>query len=106
MKPWRLPALLGHYVVDLVRSNLVLAREIVRLRPRLVAGIIAVDVAVTGWRLLLLTNLVTLTPGTLSLDVSPDGTRLYVHVLDREDPQRARASVLALQERIREVFGP
>ncbi|HOQ90014.1 MAG TPA: Na+/H+ antiporter subunit E, partial [Candidatus Hydrogenedentes bacterium] len=34
----------------------------------------------------LLANLITLTPGTLSVDVSPDRTSLYVHTMFAEDP--------------------
>lgn len=105
MKLWKLPWLLAYYAVDLVRANLVLAGEVLRPGHRLVAGIVGVDVQVSGWRLLLLTNLVTLTPGTISLDTSPDGSRLYVHVLDRRTPDHGRASVHELQGRIVEVFG-
>lgn len=106
MSVLKLPWLLIHYLVDLVRSNLMLAHEVVRPRQRLVAGIVGVDIQVSGWRLLLLTNLTTLTPGTISLDISPDGELLYVHVLAPESPETARASVLELQRRVVEVFGP
>lgn len=105
MKPWKLPWFLALYLVDLFRANLTLAHEVLRIRPRLVSGIIGVDVEVTGWRLVLLTNLITLTPGTVSLDVSDDGHRLYVHVLDPVHPYEARESVRRLQDRVTEVFG-
>jgi multicomponent Na+:H+ antiporter subunit E len=36
---------------------------------------------------------VTLTPGSLSLDVSPDGTCLYVHAMFVEDPNRLRMDI-------------
>lgn len=106
MKPWKLPWFLAVYTVDLVRSNLTLAAEVLRPQQRLVSGIVGVDITVTGWRLVLLTNLVTLTPGTVSIDVSDDGRRLYVHALDRVHPHEVRASVGQLQARITEVFGP
>jgi len=35
----------------------------------------------------LLTSLLTLTPGTLSVDVSEDRRLLYVHALDCSDPE-------------------
>ena len=46
----------------------------------------------------LLANLITLTPGTLSVDVSDDRKTLFVHAIDCSDPEqdaarhRARAS--------------
>lgn len=105
MSAWKLPWFLAIYLVELVHANLTLAREVLRVRPRLVSGIIGVDVEVAGWRLVLLTNLVTLTPGTVSIDVSDDGHRLYVHVLDPVHPDEARDTVRRLQARITEVFG-
>lgn len=40
-------------------------------------------------------NLVTLTPGTTSLEVSPDRRTLYVHCLDTPDPQ---ATIQAMKD--------
>ncbi|TXK89118.1 Na+/H+ antiporter subunit E, partial [Parageobacillus sp. SY1] len=34
------------------------------------------------WEITVLSNLITLTPGTLVVDVSEDGNTLYVHALD------------------------
>ena len=36
--------------------------------------------------ILLVTNLISLTPGTLSLDISPDRKSLSVHVMFLDDP--------------------
>lgn len=41
----------------------------------------------------LLANLITLTPGTLSVDVSEDRRFLYVHALDCADPVGARRDI-------------
>lgn len=38
-----------------------------------------------AWRVALLADLVTLTPGTTSLHVSPDRKTLYVHVMNLSD---------------------
>ena len=52
-------------------------------------GIIAVPLdAKTDVEITLLANLVSLTPGTISLDVSDDRSVLYVHAMFVEDPQR------------------
>jgi multicomponent Na+:H+ antiporter subunit E len=40
-----------------------------------------------------LANLITLTPGTLSLDVSDDRSVLYVHGMFVEDPQQMREQI-------------
>ena len=52
-----------------------------------------------------LANLITLTPGTLSVDVSPDRSALYVHVMDLGDRRRfTRAIKQGLERRVLEVM--
>ncbi len=41
----------------------------------------------------LLANSITLTPGTLTMDVSPDGRTLYIHTLDISDPEEVREGI-------------
>jgi multicomponent Na+:H+ antiporter subunit E len=38
----------------------------------------------------LLANAMTLTPGTMSVELSPDGKTLYVHVMDMESADEVR----------------
>ena len=47
----------------------------------------------------MLANLITMTPGTLSLDISPDRKTLYVHAMYIRDPE-------ALRRDIQENFEP
>ena len=51
-------------------------------------GIISMPLTVKReMEILLLTNLISLTPGTLSLDVTEDGETLYIHAMFADDPQ-------------------
>jgi multicomponent Na+:H+ antiporter subunit E len=53
----------------------------------------------------LLANLITLTPGTLTVDVSNDRRLLYVHAIDCPDVEAARRDIANGFERlIREAF--
>jgi len=53
----------------------------------------------------LLANMITLTPGTTSLDVSPDRTLLYVHALFGSDPEGVKAGIdEAFARTIREIW--
>jgi multicomponent Na+:H+ antiporter subunit E len=53
----------------------------------------------------LLANLITLTPGTLSLDVSPDGRTLYVHTIATSGPDELRRAIRdGFESRILAVF--
>jgi len=52
-----------------------------------------------------LANAITLTPGTLSLDVSPDGKTLYVHAMYAPDLEAARRAIQdGLGRRVREMY--
>jgi multicomponent Na+:H+ antiporter subunit E len=66
------------------------------LRP----GIVAVPLeASTDAEITLLANLITLTPGTLTLDVSTDRRTLYVHAIHVGDPEDFRRNLKASFER-------
>lgn len=50
-------------------------------------------------------NMITLTPGTTTLDVSDDNTLLYVHALDAPDPQKAISDMKSsLETSVQEVL--
>ena len=69
-------------------------------------GIVAVPLDLTSDAgITVLANLITLTPGTLSLDVSPDRRTLWVHALDVADPDAFRREVKeGFERRVKEVF--
>ncbi len=94
------------FAVDLVASSLEVAREVLSRRPRLREGIVAVPIhcptRVLG---MLVANMVSLTPGTLTVDVADGGRTLYIHVLRLRDPGAVRASVQALERRAVAAFG-
>lgn len=101
-----------YFLFQLVKSNLIIAWEIVTPGSRLNRAIIAVPLHVaTAGIVTLVGNSVTLTPGTLTIDVhdaDPEaGTPaiLYVHVLQVGDIDSARASVLKLERLAVKAFG-
>lgn len=87
------------FLYDLVVSSVRVARDVVRPFPRNTPGIVAVPLrAETETEILLVSSLVTLTPGSLSLDLSPDGRTLYVHGMFVEDPEDLRREVREVLE--------
>ncbi len=53
----------------------------------------------------LLANMITLTPGTLSVDVSDDKKILYVHAIDCSDPEANRRDIAnGFERKIKEAF--
>jgi len=69
-------------------------------------GILAVPLdAQSDAEITLLANLLTLTPGTLSLDVSPDRRFLYVHIMYITDADATRRRIKdGFERRVLEVL--
>ena len=102
----RLPGFLLYFLKEVVVANLKVAAAVVAPRGRLRPAIVAVPLAVDrDAEIALLANLITLTPGTLSLDVSPDRRTLYVHAMAVTSPDELRREVRdGFERRILEVF--
>lgn len=90
--------------VSAVRVAIIVLTPNIRgaLRP----GIVAFPLHVTTDReITLLANLITLTPGTLSVDVSEDRRVLYVHVLNLRDRDALIAEIAnGFERKVQEVF--
>ena len=86
-------------VVDLARSTVSVAREILTPTDYTEEGIVAVDVPpTTRSHLLLLIVAVTVTPGTAVVDADPDRGRLYLHLLHLDRADATVEHVLELAE--------
>lgn len=94
------------FVAELAKSTVATIRAVLgapeRLRPAILG--VPLDVRSAGGTVLF-ADMVTLTPGTTSLEVSADGRTLYVHVLDAPDHEAAIAGMKStLEARAREVL--
>jgi multicomponent Na+:H+ antiporter subunit E len=96
------------FVVQLVGANVLLAREVLRRRSRLRTGVVACPLRTSSSRLTtVITNMIALTPGTMTVEVRDDPRTLYVHVLKLDDDvETVRASVRDLESRVLAAFGP
>lgn len=87
----KLPASVGFavfIVYQLILANLRVAYDVITPGPNRSPAVIGVPLDVTtDAEIMLLANLITLTPGTLSLDVSPDRKTLYIHAMFADDPE-------------------
>ncbi len=94
------------FVVALVQANLRVAYEVLTLAHTMRPGIVAIPLDVkTDAAITLLANLITLTPGTLSLDVSADRRVLYVHTMYVDDVEQFRREIKeGFERRVMEVF--
>jgi len=94
----------GFYLWELVLANLRVARAVLSVKPKLAPAVIAIplearsDLAIT-----LLANLITLTPGSLALDISTDRSVMYVHTMQAEDFDQVRLDIKELETRVLQV---
>ena len=94
------------FLKELALSAWTVALTVLKPRMDIKPGIFAFPLTVDrDFEITLLANLITLTPGTLSVDVSEDGRTLYVHALDCSNPQAARKAIAeGFERRIMEAF--
>lgn len=83
---WRAFALVVFFFRELIASNVKVAMIVASPRYHIRPGIVGVPLdARSDAEITLLANLITLTPGTMSVDVSEDRRTLYVHGMDVAD---------------------
>ncbi len=100
---WRAPALGLAFLRDLAVSSVQVAAAVLAPRGRVAPRFVTVplkgdesDVEIT-----LIANYITLTPGTLTVDVSPDRRTLLVHaLLAGDDSAGVRAEVAGIERRV------
>ena len=102
----RAVGLIAFFGWELVLSNLRVAADVLRPRLRVKPAVVAIPLDDdTNVEITLLANLITLTPGTLSLDVSDDRRVLYVHSIHVDDVEEFRRGIKRdFEYRVREVF--
>jgi len=93
------------FLYDLIVSSVEVVWDVLTPTHKARPGIIAVPLTVTReMDVLLVTNLISLTPGTLSLDVSEEDNMLYIHAMFADDPDEIRRQIKdGVERRVREA---
>lgn len=87
-------------VFELVVSSLAVAWDVITPRHRSRPGILALPLDVrTDLEITVFANLLSLTPGTLGMDVSADRRFLYLHAMFIDDPAAVRTRLKHTFER-------
>lgn len=97
----------GFFVKELVMANLRVAADVLRIQPKMEPAVVTVPLHdFTDSEATMLANFVTLTPGTLSLDVSPpnlSGEReLTVHAMHAG---RTKEAIERFQTELQQQYG-
>ena len=105
IKIYRLIGFLLFYILEVIIANMRIAWDILTPRHRTKPGILAIPLDVeTDMEILTLNNLITMTPGTLSLDVSTDKRVIYIHAMYIDDAKKIRREIKSgLEKKIMEM---
>lgn len=94
LRVWAVISLIFLFIKELVLSNIAVLKLVLSPKLNIRPGIFALETQLkSDWEITLLSNLITLTPGTLVIDVSDDNKVIYIHTIDIEDAQEAIDSI-------------
>ncbi|MER3396486.1 MAG: Na+/H+ antiporter subunit E [Acidimicrobiia bacterium] len=106
VRPVAILRFFSYFAYRLFVANLVVAWEVVTPKNRINQGVVAVPVEeTTDWVITLLANAISLTPGTLSLEIRRDPPLLYIHVLHLKSVDEVRRDIKRLERLVLEAFG-
>ena len=99
--------LVGFFVWELVRANVKVAGDVLRSRTTIRPAVLAIPLDVTTDReILLLSTLINITPGSVTIDLSDDRRTLYVHVMHMTSPEASRREIKeGFERRVNLLFG-
>jgi multicomponent Na+:H+ antiporter subunit E len=100
LRVWRWAKLCVLFLYELVVSSVQVVWDVITPSHKARPGIISMPLDAKGeMEILLVTNLISLTPGTLSLDVTDDCDTLFIHAMFADDPDAIRAQLKSGMER-------
>ncbi|MGM8214189.1 Na+/H+ antiporter subunit E [Bacillaceae bacterium W0354] len=78
------------FIKELIKSTLSVVRLVYKPKLNIEPGIFELPIDLkNNWEITLLANLITLTPGTLSVAVAEDNTKIFIHAIDLPDVEES-----------------
>jgi multicomponent Na+:H+ antiporter subunit E len=98
--------LAGFFVRELLRANVRVALDVLRPRTSIRPAVLAIPLDVTtDAEILLLSMLINITPGSVTIDLSEDRRTLYVHVMHMTSAEASRREIKdGFERRVRLLF--
>lgn len=105
MRPFKLVGLFFNYLYALLESNIIVATDVITPGENSNPELLELELQTRkNFHIFVLTCMITMTPGTLSLRVSDDKSKLLIHSLYSDDPEQIIASIKKWERTIMEVF--
>ena len=98
--------LAGFFAWELALANVRVAADVLRPRTAIRPAVIAIPLDVTtDGEILLLSMLINITPGSVTIDLSDDRRTLYVHVMHMTSAEASRREIKqGFERRVRRLF--
>ncbi len=102
----RIISFVFYFLYEMVKANVQVAYDVMTPRYFMKPGIVRFPMdAETEMEINLLSTMISLTPGTLILDISEDRKTMYIHVMYLNDPERfVRDTKTGLERRLLEAI--
>jgi multicomponent K+:H+ antiporter subunit E len=106
-KPTKMIAFIGLLFGDIVVSNIVVAKQVLGTPKRLQPGFVIIPLDLKEvLPITILASTISLTPGTVSIEVSKNRKKLYVHALHVESESKLVDRIKYRYEKpLKEIFG-
>ncbi|MBE0637975.1 MAG: Na+/H+ antiporter subunit E [Bacteroidales bacterium] len=106
LKSYLVIRFVAYYIIEMIKANLLIAADILSVNPKMTPGIVRIKLDVTSdQEILSLFNLLSMTPGSLSIDVSDDKKCIYVHGWNIDDVEKFKQEIKTnLEKRVLEIF--
>jgi multicomponent Na+:H+ antiporter subunit E len=95
-----------YYLKELVISSLFVAYDIITPTDHMRPGIVEVPVDLkTDTAIIAFVNLISMTPGSLTMDMSPDKKKIYIHAMYLNDKDEFIRKIKGeLEFKIKQIF--
>lgn len=105
-KTWQGLCFVLFFTKELIVSSWRVATDVIKPLPQMRPGVVGIPLdAETDLEITLLANVISLTPGTLSLEVSKDRKTLYIHAMYVMNPDDLRKEIKeGLEHRLLELL--
>ena len=90
-----------YYFLQLSKSNIRIAYDILNPRSNLNPGFIDLNLKIhSDLGLLLFSNLISMTPGSLTINISDDKKNILIHIFHQEDKENTIKVIGAIENKI------
>lgn len=91
---WAIVKLMVLFMKELILANVQVLQLVLSPKLNVKPAFFAMETELTeDWEIVLLSSLITLTPGTVVVHVSDDSKTLYIHAIDMDDVDDARDAI-------------